>query len=679
MVVSTRPQRWLPLALFLGLALALTGGWFFTIHAANAEARERDRVLAEQTALRVGDWVDSRLALLRSMRSLAQSGQVETPADWNEHIRHAIKQIHGFQAINWIDAHGVITKLAPVRGNEAALGRNVLDHPVVGATLREAMADFQDRLSPPLDLYQGGRGFTAYIPVRDERDGTLLGVVDGVFRADQLAAACIDNLDPSHFVRIADGADTLIETHGFDTLTGVPAQVAIHLGDRSWTLSLQARTSSSPLAVSTLVFGACLLLSAGLAWLLGIALARQDKLIAANAHRTRIEARLRAAERLEAMGHLAGGVAHDFNNLLTVILGHTDLLGYTLAEDPEDHAALTESVDAIRDASVRAASVTGQLLAFARREPVTHGIVDAAAHLRTLTPMLRHLATEAVSLALDLPDTPLWAACPPGVLDRVLVNLVANARDATDARGDVMIRARRDGESVRIDVQDNGRGMAKEVLAHIFEPFFTTRPNGSGLGLATVHGLVNQRGGSVEASSIEGKGTTFTVRFRAGVPPTESSASTSATQRATAATDAHRPNVRLVEDNDAVRATLVRALSGGGFAVDDFGDGESALAHPGTPDLLVTDLVLPGLDGVTVATRLLERNPHLRVVIISGYSEQPGAVDELVARGARFIAKPFQMHELVDLARALTQVGAAPTHDPNASCVAVVDSHSQDV
>ena len=653
-------MRWLPLALFIGLALALGAGWALTLHADAADARERDHILTEQTALRVSDWVNSRLALLRALKSVAQAGQLDDA--WGERIHHALQEIRGFQAINWMDERGVITHLAPATGNEPALGRNVLDHPIVGPTVRASMADFADRISPPVDLYQGGRGFTAYIPVRRESDGTLLGFVDGVFRADRLTADCIENLAPSHSVSITDGADTLVAA----ATTGDPAdshgsvtRVSFQVVDRVWTLTLRSHHGPTTLAVSTLVFVACLLLSAALAWLLRLALVRQAEITEAHADRARIEARLRAAERLEAMGHLAGGVAHDFNNLLTVIIGHADLLGTIIDHDPGGDAGLRSSVAAIHDASLRAAAVTSQLLAFARREPVTRGIVDATAHIRAIAPMLRNLATEAVSVTLELPDAPLWTACSAAVLDRVLVNLVANARDACDGRGAITIHAATDDEGVRIDVRDDGRGMPKDVQAHIFEPFFTTRTKGSGLGLATVYGLVTQRGGKVEAASEVGAGTTITVRLPQGVPPDAPPADRSAGQESGGGSGERR--VRLVEDDTAVRATVRRALRNAGFRVADFEDGESALAHDTPFDLLITDLVLPGIDGVAVATELLERHPQIKVIVISGYADRPGAIDALIARGARFLAKPFEMRELVALARA---AGAPPSPAP---------------
>ena len=662
--MPSRPQRWLPIGLFAGLALALTGGWVSALRSDVEDTRARNELLAEQTALRVSDWVNSRLALLRALKSMARSGELDDA--WDVRVDHVIEQIGGFQAINWVDERGIITRLAPRSGNEAALGRSVLDHPIVGDAVAMSMRDFQDRLSPPVDLYQGGRGFTAYLPVASEDDGRLVGLVDGVFRADQLAADCLDDLTPHHVVRVVDDGTELVSTHAFgasEVDTDGPPQVTVpmKLGDRVWKLELRSHHGSGPLAVATLVFGAALLLSAALAWLLRVALLRQHRLAQAQTDRARIEARLRAAERLEAMGHLAGGVAHDFNNLLTVIIGHTDLLRASVADGSADRAAIEESVDAIEDASVRAAAVTSQLLAFARREPVTRGTVDAAAHLRDVAPMLRHLATEAIELVFDVPEGPIWVACPAAALDRVLVNLVANARDATDGRGTVTVTVRPEDDHVRFDVADDGRGMPKEVLARLFEPFFTTRPNGSGLGLATVYGLVTQRGGSVDVTSVEGEGTTFVIRLPAA-RPLDRARSTDGRVSDPAARAVSRLRVLLVEDNDAVRATVRRGLERAGFVVVDHADGESALAHEGPVDLLVSDLVLPGMDGATLADRMLSSRPDLKVIIVSGYSDQPGSVDALIGRGARFLAKPFEVRDLVALTRSLTgPEGEAPT------------------
>ena len=654
-----RPLRWLPATLFALLAIGLTGGWYYATAATRTHARGQDLLIAEQTALRVSDWVNTRLAFLRSLRSLAEAGLYDSEGTWAARISHLVDQVGGFQAINWIDARGVITRIAPIVGNEPALGRRVLDHPVVGKTLADAMGRVELRVSPPLDLYQGGRGFTAYVPVRagGRPDAPLLGVVNGVFRTDHLAEACLSQLAPTHAARLTDADALVTQTATALQSHSTKSHATLSVADRTWTLTLEPRAGTAAVDFSLGWLAIGLALAGGLAWLLRVALARQAEVSHALAERAEMESRLRAAERLEAMGHLAGGVAHDFNNLLTVIQGRADLLAELVDEASSDRADLLENVDGIRDAARRAAGVTAQLLAFARREPISHGCVDLAAHVRAVAPMLRNLATEAVAVELDLDRElpPQWIACPAGVVDRVLVNLVANAREATPQGGHIRIGVRSTPPWVTLTVADDGRGMPPEVLARAFEPFYTTRSGGSGLGLATVYGLVTQRGGAIDATSTPGLGTRFTLRFPAAPPPAD------LPSRLAPAPTRARPNalrVAVIEDHAPVRAVVVRALRAAGFAVLDFPDAESALAAAPDADVLVTDLVLPGLDGVQASQRLRERLPRLAVIIVSGYSDRPGAVDDSLAGGARFLAKPFQMADLVELVREVSRPAA---------------------
>ncbi|MCA9515914.1 MAG: response regulator [Myxococcales bacterium] len=632
------------------LSSALLTGWWWAISAARSSAEQRDRVLVEQTALRVSDWVNSRLAILSSLRTLEQLGHDRDRSDWIAHVTVTIDHLGGFQAINWIDERGVIARIAPVAGNEAALGRSVLRHPGAGRYLAAAIDSGQTRLSSPLDLFQGGRGFTAYLPIMGA-DGRFRGAVNGVFRVDRLTQACVQDVAPRYAVRIADDGALLTEVGDVEEALGPVLSSRVTIGDRVWDIQLASRHESVRWWPSAIVLTMGLLVIFALTWLVRLALLRRELDAAARVAQQQMEARLQAAERLESLGRMAGGVAHDFNNLLTVIRGHADLLAGALEELPCSTEEVASDVQAIRAASDRAARLTGQLLAFARREPSAPGAVDVAAHLQDLLPMLRNLATEAVGVSLEVPSTPLWASCSPGVVDRVLVNLVANARDAMpDGHGHVWVRcaAAADG-AVVVEVRDDGRGMPPDVVARAFEPFYTTRAGGTGLGLSTVYGLVTQRGGDIELESEPGHGTTFVIRL----PAAEEGTRVEPAPRPVLRAEGAATRVLLVEDEDAVRATLLRALKHAGFTVTAFASGEAAVEADPDGDVLVTDFVMPGMDGAAVARTLQARRPGLRVVIVSGYAGSPEAIDGLLAEGARYLAKPFEVAELIEVIREL--------------------------
>lgn len=637
------------------LSSALLTGWWWAVSSARSSAKQRDRVLVEQTALRVSDWVNSRLAILGSIRTLEELGHDRDRADWLVHVTVIIDHLGGFQAINWVDERGFITRIAPIAGNEPALGRSVLKHPDAGPFLAAAMASGQTRLSSPLDLFQGGRGFTAYLPITGE-DGRFRGAVNGVFRVDRLTQACVQDVAPRYAVRISDAGALLADVGDIDIAAGPVLTSRVTIGDRVWDIQLASRHQSVRRWPSAIVLTVGLLVIFALTWLVRLALLRREQDAAARVVQQQMAERLRAAERLESLGRMAGGVAHDFNNLLTVIRGHADLLTDELEALP-DGAALDALADvqAIRAASDRGARLTGQLLAFARREPSAPSAVDVAAYLQELLPMLRNLATEAIGVSLEVPSTPLWASTTPGVIDRVMLNLVANARDAMpDGHGHVWVSAgESEGGSVVIEVRDDGGGMPPEVVARAFEPFYTTRQGGTGLGLSTVYGLVTQRGGAIELASEPGRGTTFRIRL----PGAEEVAPSAPVAQAPSQEPGATTRVILVEDEDAVRLTLLRALRHAGFVVTAYASGAEALAADPDGDVLVTDFVMPGMDGAAVARALQSRRPGLRVVIVSGYSESPDAIDGLLVEGGRFLAKPFEVSELIEIIRALAPGG----------------------
>jgi len=365
----------------------------------------------------------------------------------------------------------------------------------------------------------------------------------------------------------------------------------------------------------------------------------------------RLEEEFRQAQKLDSIGRLAGGIAHDFNNLLTVVLSCAEALRADLAKGKPASAADVEAVEEIGAAGARARDLTRQLLAFARRQVIAPVPLDLNVAVRRSESLLRRLLGEDIELVVRLqPD--LWPAkCDPGQVEQIIMNLAVNARDAMVGGGTLTIEtANRElgagggspgtgGEReqyVRLAVRDSGSGMGDEVKAHLFEPFFTTKPKGrsTGLGLATVYGIVKQNGGLITVESEPGRGSTFEILLpRTLEPPAQGAADPPAV-----ATGGGTETLLVVEDDPQVREVTVRALRAGGYHVLVAGGGREALDLPALKELklLVTDVVMPGMGGWELAEAMRRRYPGLRVLFVSGYTQT-----NLAERGVELLSKPF--------------------------------------
>ncbi|MFL5341351.1 MAG: PAS domain S-box protein [Gemmataceae bacterium] len=380
--------------------------------------------------------------------------------------------------------------------------------------------------------------------------------------------------------------------------------------------------------------------------------------------RRQMEDQLRQAQKMEAVGQLAGGIAHDFNNLLTVINGYSDLLlSHAAAADPSQKA-----LAAIREAGERAAGLTQQLLAFSRKAIIEPKVLDLNALVGQVARMLRRLIGEDITLATRLDPDLSRVRADPGQVEQVVMNLAVNARDAmpqggrlTIETGDVQI-ADQDaadgadlspGRYVRLVVSDTGCGMTDEVKAKIFEPFFTTKGvgKGTGLGLATVYGIVKTYRGHIDVRSEPGAGATFEILLPAAPGSAVRPPATGITvPRGTEA-------VLLVEDEPDVREIIRAALQGQGYSVLEAAGGEEALRiasdHGGPLDLVVTDVVMPGLGGREVATALRHSRPGLKVLFVSGYTDDAVVRHGISEAADAFLQKPFTPATLAAKVRAL--------------------------
>jgi len=386
----------------------------------------------------------------------------------------------------------------------------------------------------------------------------------------------------------------------------------------------------------------------------------------------RLEEQLRQAQKMEAVGRLAGGVAHDFNNLLTAILGYCNL---ALEEMPPDQPTRRD-LEEIRDAGERAATLTRQLLAFSRRQTLRPEAVNLNALVRQLEKMLQRLLGEDVELEAILADELPLVMADPATIEQIVVNLAVNARDAMPSGGRLLIETARvdldeayadahatvaPGSYVRLAVSDTGHGMDAATRARVFEPFFTTKPQGkgSGLGLSTVYGIVKQTGGYIWVYSEVGQGTVFKVYLPLVDRPTAQTRQ----EKPSAAPVAASETILVVEDEDAVRALTCEVLRRRGYCVLEAAHGVDALkvvdGYDRHIDLLLTDIVMPYMNGRDLAAQMATLRPSTKVLFVSGYTDHVAARQELAA-GAPFLQKPFTPDVLARKVREVLDT-ASPT------------------
>jgi nitrogen-specific signal transduction histidine kinase/CheY-like chemotaxis protein len=366
--------------------------------------------------------------------------------------------------------------------------------------------------------------------------------------------------------------------------------------------------------------------------------------------RKRLEEQLREAQKLEAMGQLAGGIAHDFNNLMTIITGYGDLLRGAL----EDNPPLLEKVEQILRAGEQANSLTRQLLAFTRRQRLELKLLDLNGVLADIGKMLRRVVSEDIELAILSDVEPCLIRADRGQIEQVILNLVINARDATPKGGRITLAVTnlmldeghaqlrggaKPGPYVCLTVSDTGHGMDAATRARIFEPFFTTKEvgKGTGMGLATVYGIVQQTGGHIAVESEPGRGAAFYVYFQPaeGVLPEEEKVITLHVAPGSG-------TILVVEDQDGLRTLICDILRRNGYTVLPAENGCEALLlaarYSGRIDLMITDLIMPKMGGREVTKVLPVSHPETKVLYMSGYVED---INELLALGHAFIDKPF--------------------------------------
>jgi PAS domain S-box-containing protein len=390
--------------------------------------------------------------------------------------------------------------------------------------------------------------------------------------------------------------------------------------------------------------------------------------------RRALEQQLRQSQKMEAVGRLAGGIAHDFNNLLMVISGYSEFLLERLGAEPHLRGPAQE----IASAAERASSLTRQLLAFSRKQMLAPRIVNlndiAGENLKMLTRMIG----EDIDLVM-LPARNLWAVrADAGQIEQVIMNLAVNARDAMPSGGKLTIETSnvtlseedarhhaplRPGDYVMFEISDTGAGMDTQTQSHIFEPFFTTKgPKGTGLGLSTVYGIIKQSGGYIWVSSEVGRGTTFKI-YLPRVPSAETAAHVAPSaplQRVEPGTE----TILLVEDEANLRYLARQYLEKQGYKVIEAADGavamQIAVAHEGVIHLLLTDVIMPGMNGRELAQRISEIRPNVKVLYMSGYTENVIGHNGTLDAGIRLLQKPFNLRDLKNKVREVLDTTPTP-------------------
>jgi two-component system cell cycle sensor histidine kinase/response regulator CckA len=391
-----------------------------------------------------------------------------------------------------------------------------------------------------------------------------------------------------------------------------------------------------------------------------------------------LETKFAQSQKMQAVGQLAGGVAHDFNNLLTVIIGNCEfLLMRHQAGDPS-----FKEINEVHQNALRAAALVSQLLAFSRKQTMQSKVLALGEVVSELAQMLRRLVGEGITLNVERePD--LWQVhADEAQLGNAIINLVVNARDAMPGGGTVTIKTINEtvnnalalgtammpvGEYVRISVADTGTGMSNEIKSKIFDPFFTTKPvgQGTGLGLATVYGIVKQSGGFIDVDSNEGVGTTFNIylpRMKADAVAAQPVEAVPAVARDVTGQD----TILLVEDEEAVRSFAARALRMRGYNVLEASGGEEALAIVKDSrhkiDLIITDVVMPNMDGPTMVRHVKTLNPDLPVIFMSGYAEEAFRKNDQSSDDIHFLPKPFGLKQLAAKVKEVLSAQPAVRH-----------------
>ncbi len=674
-------RRPLILSLLVLVALLATGGALTYLGQAldRAERRRAAAEVANRAAYALEQQLSGSLAAAHALAAVVR--HTGDAVDFERVARELYQLYPGIDSLQ-LAPGGVLRQIHPLEGNEAALGIDLMASPRHAPDVLAAKATRQLVLAGPFALKQGGVGLAGRVAIftRDADGEHFWGLASTIVRVPRL-------LEASRIQALAEagydyeltrpgrggGAEVIARSGALGPLPS-PVEEEVRVPNGDWLLRVAPRAgwgTTGPvvasLALVALVAVAFSLLTYRVlcqpAVLRREVAARTAELEKALRDVQATEEALRQSQKMEAVGRLAGGIAHDFNNLLQAIQGYVEMV----AGAPELPAHLRDDLAQSQAAAERAAALTRQMLAFGRRQVLAPANLDLNEVVHHLMKMVARLIGEHIQLRV-IPGKDLgtvWA--DRGQVEQVLLNLCVNARDAMPDGGTLTIEtetvvvdaawqashpAARPGSYVLLRVTDTGTGIQAEHLPHIFEPFFTTKPQGkgTGLGLATIHGIVHQHQGMVQVYSEPGRGTTFKVYL-----PAVAAAASAAVRRAEGPVRGGTETILLAEDDPAVRALAERFLRDAGYTVVSAADGAQAVelgTQPGARyDLALLDVVMPGLGGRHVRDRLLAANPALKVLFASGYSEHVGQTDFVARDGQRLLDKPYTREGLLRAVR----------------------------
>ncbi|MFZ0635171.1 MAG: response regulator [Candidatus Acidiferrales bacterium] len=577
-----------------------------------------------------------------------------------------------YQAVEWVDPTLHVRWVTPSSGNEKDLGVDLSVDATQQAAFQAAEKNRDVIVTRPVNLLQGGRGLLVCVPVYTPQE--FNGFVVGVFRYNELISSILKDVAQGYWVAVYDG-DEQIYGEGVNLAprdTELASTADVRFRDLTWRAEVWPKPGTITYALSILpkvAFVGGILLSALLAFTIysrETAKLRAKEAIAANkelkleiAGREQAEEALRRAQKMEAVGRLAGGVAHDFNNLLTVIRGYTALLLNRVGPD----SALFRELNEILKSTDRASALTRRLLAFSRKQVLQLQVIDLNTLVTQVNELLPPVLGEDIDLVLDLDPDLGHVKADSAQMEQAIMNLAFNARDAMPLGGELKIQTRnaeldeawahrhegaQAGPHVVLEVCDTGHGMTDDTLSHVFEPFFTTKDinKGTGLGLATVYGTLRQSGGFVSVSSKVGEGTTFQIYL----PRVEEEISIVEVPVIAPQLLQGFETILVIEDDDAVRRMTREFLKIKGYTVIEARGAAEAIQIVETRgdqiDLIVTDVLMPGMKGRELVARLAEIRSDLRVLYMSAYTEDAAINIGVLSPGTEFIEKPFSPDEL---------------------------------
>ena len=616
------------------------------------------------------------ILILEQLAARWQARSQSNDADMESDVQLAMSGYPAYQAIEWVDPSYHVLWVTPQNRNPHEQGADLNKDEPSRTVLRSAQGSREAVVSHPVTLRQGGKGLLICVPVYSHNQ--LTGFLLGAFRYQALLSPILQDVAPDYWIEVYDGGEQIFNRSSGSQPDRKWVQTAdiqfqqVTLRAYAWPKPETLLYTRSPLPQVAFIAGILLAGMLGFAvYMAETAQLRAQALVKANtnlekeiAGRQQAEDALRQAQKMEAVGRLAGGVAHDFNNLLMVIRGHAALSLRNVGVN----GSLRRELDEILQATDRASSFTRQLLAFSRKQVLQPRVLDLNALTTQVANMLPPVLGDDIRLSIDLEPQLGHVKADPALLEQVIMNLVFNARDAMQEGGELAIQTfnvdldsaslaahhgAHPGPYAVLAIRDTGHGMSEETQSHIFEPFFTTkdRGKGTGLGLATVYGTVSQSGGFIAVSSEIGTGTEIKIFL----PRVDEPVEVTTPPEIPVQVRKGEGTILVVEDDDAVRRMTREFLKISGYTVLEARSGADAIQfmerREQPIDLVLTDVLMPGMKGRELVERLSKLRAGIKVLYMSAYTEDAAINIGVLSPGTAFIEKPFSPDDLANKVR----------------------------